>query len=312
MVSWPPVSPPPRDEADARPDEPAAERGDRPTVIFLHIGKTAGTTMRRILRRQYRQSEILLIRNREIRARGGEPGRPNREQTLEYFAGLPERERARPRLIIAHTIFGLHRSVPRPSTYVTLLRDPVSLTISQYFYVARNPRHPLHAELTSRFPTLDAYVRSGVALETDNSQTRAISGDTDTPFGACTEAMLETARSNIERHFAVVGLTERFDQSLMLLRKAFGWTNLYYVRANVTRQDRKDAVSSATRAFIEEQNRLDRELYRWAEERFLRAFEEDPELRASAERFDRLNRLYRPWGHVTYTIPRRVERALRK
>ncbi len=281
-------------------------------MIFLHIGKTAGTTMRRILRRQYATDEILLIRNREVRGRGTDPSRPNREQTLEYFSELSERERARPRLIIAHTIFGLHRWVPGPSTYVTLLRDPVSLTISQYSYVARNPRHPLYENIASRYPTLDTYVRSGVALETDNSQIRAISGDTSTPFGGCTEAMLETAKANIEGHFAVVGLTERFDESLMLFRRAFGWSNLYYVKTNVTRLAQKETVSSATRAFIEEQNHLDRELYRWAEERFRRAFEEDPELRASAERFDRLNRLYRPWGHLTYTLPRRVVRAVRR
>ena len=267
--------------------------------------------MRRILRRQYRSSEILLIRNREIRGRGADPSRPNREQTLEYFSELTELERAQPRLIIAHTIFGLHRWVPGPSTYVTLLRDPVSLTISQYFYVARNPNHPLHDHVRG-YATLDEYVRSGIALETDNSQIRAISGDTSTPFGACTEAMLETAKSNIEERFSVVGLTERFDESLMLLRKAFGWSNLYYVRTNVTRRAQKDAVPPATRALIEEQNHLDRELYRWAQDRFRRAFDDDPELRASAERFDRLNRLYGPWGHLTYTFPRRVARAVRR
>ena len=59
---------------------PGAEptRGN-PTVIFLHIGKTAGTTLRRILRHNFRSSEIMVVRAR---------GRP-RTETLGDFAACP-------------------------------------------------------------------------------------------------------------------------------------------------------------------------------------------------------------------------------
>ena len=57
-----------------------------PTVVFLHIGKTGGTTLRRVLRRQYPESEMMVVRAR---------ARP-REETLADFAKLPEVERARP------------------------------------------------------------------------------------------------------------------------------------------------------------------------------------------------------------------------
>lgn len=304
-------------------DVRASDRGrsapDDLVVIFLHIGRTAGATIRRILRRQFRPSEILLIRNRLLDSRGGSSRRLNREQPLEYFAELPESDRARPRLIIAQhispnptrTIFGLHRFVPRPSTYVTLLRDPVALMTSQYYYVAGNPKHPLHGEVTGRYPTLDAYVRSDVALETNNTQTRVISGDTSAPFGGCTEQMLEAAKSNIERHFSVVGLTEQFDESLLLLGRAFGWSNLYYVRANVTPQHRRDALSVDTIRLIEQQNRFDAELYRWAAARFEQTIAADRSFGEDLRRFRRRNGLYRLWGHVTYTIPKRLARSWR-
>jgi hypothetical protein len=267
-----------------------------PTVIFLHIGKTAGTSLRRILHRQFRSSEIL-----RVETPWRNPSRLRREETLDYFAGLPEERRSGARLIEGHVIFGLHRSVPRPSTYITLLRNPVALTISQYNFVLRRPRHWLHERVVSEAMTLEDYVKSGIALETDNSQTRALSGDTTAPFGGCTREMLETAKRNLEQHFAVTGLTERFDESLILLKRAFGWSNVRYVRANVS--PRKDPVSSATLHAIEEQNVLDMELYRWAFERFDAAIAADPSFGKEYERFLRSNGRYRPWGHLTTTYP---------
>ncbi len=280
-----------------------------PVIIFLHIGKTAGTSLRRILRRQFPPSEVLVIRKKILRSLFPYTGRPNREQTLDYFANLPDEERERPSLIIAHTIYGLHRFVSRPSNYITLLRDPVALTISQYNYVARTPSHPLHARAASKNVTLDDYVRSGTTLEADNSQTRALSGDIVTPFGGCTEEMLETAKANIERHFPVVGLTERFDESLLLLGRTFGWTNLYYVPQNVTPVHRKEPVPAATRTLIEEQNHFDLELHAWANARFEEAIRGDPAHEENLDRFRRNNRRYQPWGKVSY-LPHQIYQRL--
>jgi hypothetical protein len=272
---------------------------DEPTVIFLHIGKTAGTSLRKVLHRQFRSAEIL-----RVETPWRNPTRLRREETLEYFAGLPEERRARARLIEGHIIFGLHRSVPRPSTYITLLRNPVSLTISQYSFVLRRPRHWLHERVVSEHLSLEDYVRSGIALETDNSQTRALSGDTSAGFGECTREMLETAKANLEERFSVVGLTERFDESLIGLKRAFGWSNVCYVRANVS--PRKDPVPPETRAAIEEQNVLDLELYRWASDRFDAAIAADASFAEEFRRFRRANSLYRPWGHLTSTYPQAV------
>ena len=279
----------------------------KPVVIFLHIGKTAGTTIRQILRKQYAQSETLLIRNRPLRAER-EADRPTREATLGFFAALPEAERARPSLILGHTIFGLHELVPHPATYFTLLRDPVALTISQYNYVARNPHHPLHDD--AGFRSLEAYVKSGVTLESDNSQTRAISGDTTTPFAGCTDDMLETAKRNITAHFSLAGLVEQFDETLLLLRRALGWSNPYYVRANVS--PRSKHVPGDTRTLIEEQNRFDMDLYAWAAARFAQSIAAVPTFEGDLERFRKANRRYAPWGRVTYTLPKRMAGRLRR
>ncbi len=277
-------------------------------MIFLHVGKTAGTTIRQILRRQYPPRDTLVILNPPLRD-AGRSERLTRERTLDYFASLPEAERNRPSLIIGHIVFGLHRFISRPATYFTLLRDPVALTVSQYNFVRRTPNHPLHDDARTR--SLEDYVKSGISLETDNSQTRALSGDRTTPFGGCTERLLSEARSNAEASFAVVGLVERFDESLLLLKDAFGWRDPFYLRTNVSRA-RKDPLPSGVRARIEEQNRFDMELYSWATARFQRTVEETPDLEDALQRFHRANRSHAPIGWLTEALPRQIVRSARR
>ena len=279
----------------------AASVAESPTVIFLHIGKTAGTTLRRVLRRNFPSADVMVVRAR---------GRP-RTETLTDFARLPEAERARPRLIMGHTVFGLHELVPRPSTYVSMVRRPKNLVLSQYTFVQRTPGHRHHEEVVGREMSLEDYIESGLALEMDNSQTRAIAGDLDTPYGACTDEMLERAKRNVEGHFAAVGVTERFDESLVLMQHAFGWRKISYVRANVAPGKRPEPSERALR-LIAEHNRLDDELYGWVCDRFDTAIAADPGFAAARERFERANARYRPWGNVTYTFPQRMYSRLRE
>ena len=271
----------------------------QPTVIFLHIGKTAGSTMRQVLRRQFPSSEIMVVRS-PIR----DPRRLRREDTLAYFANLPEQERMRPRLILGHTIFGLHEFVPRPSTYITLLRDPLSLVVSQYGYVRRTPGHWLHQ--TALQMSLEEYVQSGVSLEMDNSQTRAISGDVSTEFGHCSREMLDAAARHIAESFTFVGLTERFDETLVLLGEAFGWSRLAYVRVNVAPIRERQVLPSETTAMIRGQNVLDQELYDRTADAFQRSMEVYPSFDHDLRRLRRRNSVYRPWGRLTRTMPKQM------
>ena len=273
------------------------------TVIFLHVGKTGGSTLQRILYRHYPASERLLVKTPPRI-----PGRPGREETLGAFAALPAQQRAQPRLIEGHLIYGIHELIPRPSTYITLLRDPIALSISQYRYVCRTPTHPLHAE-ANRLGSLDAYVRSGLSLETDNSQTRAISGDTTTPFGCCATDMLDRAKDHLRASFSVAGITEAFDASLALLQGVFGWSRLWYSPLNAAPREAVPAPAS-TRRFLETQNRFDLELHAWASERLREEAASDPRVEERIHRLRTLNAVYRPWARVTYHYPRRVRDAV--
>jgi hypothetical protein len=236
--------------------------------------------------------------------------RPPREDTLRLFQQLPEGDRSRARVVAGHTVFGIHEAIPHPSTYITLLRDPVALTISHYRFVQRSPRHFLHEAAMKM--SLSEFVDSGVSLETDNSQARAISGDTHTPFGRCSEEMYGVAVENLASHFSVVGVTERFDQTLALLQISFGWNQLRYVPVNVSPgHQRRASPDPATLELIEGRNRFDRRLHQRAAERIDEAFSSSGVDAETLARLRRRNALYRPWGELTYALPRRVRASAR-
>jgi hypothetical protein len=244
-------------------DFTAAPRSDDAAVIFLHIPKTAGSTLHAIIERQYPADVIYNtdgVRNREA---------------AERFRGIPEADRAKIRMLKGHMgFFGWHEYLPGPAVYITFLRDPVERVISHYYYVLHSPTHPAHRRTVAARLSLKEYLRTEMTKEVDNQQTRILSAR-PADFGGCCRLHLEAAQDHIARHFALVGLTERFDESLVLLRRLFGWGTIYYGRRRVTPgRPRKEDVDPDTIALIRAYNALDLELYRIAEGLFESALRE--------------------------------------
>ena len=271
------------------------------TVVFLHIGKTAGSSIRKVLFRNVPADRVLWIRQPRERPHGFLG-----DHVMRDLAALDEEERRRARLIVGHMYFGVHELIPGECLYLTMLRDPVSRAVSQYAHVLRRTNHRFHELVNTEGMGLSEYITSGLATETDNSQTRAIAGDIDTPFGACTPEMLERAKANIDRHFALVGLVERFDETLVQLQSTFGWNRLWNVRANAAPRSQRPDVTERDREAIQEQNRLDVELYAYAAARFQQRMDDDPTFAARLRRYRRGNAVYQPWGRVKYRARREM------
>jgi hypothetical protein len=248
-----------------------------PALIFLHVPKTAGATLTVILVRHYPQEATFLI---------GGPGRP----TLKDFEALPLHERARFTCLAGHVAFGVHRLLPGPARYITMLRDPVDRLVSLYYYVRETPEHPMHERLIRERVTLEEFVRS---IPPD-AQVRLVSGAPHR--GPTTREMLERARQNLRERFVAFGLAERFDESLLLFARVLGWGNLYSRRQNVTRaRPVRSTLASSTVAMIEEHNVLDRELYTFASEAFEPMLRADAVRAADVRRFKILNRSTASW-----------------
>jgi hypothetical protein len=85
------------------------------------------------------------------------------------------------------------------------------------------------------------------------------------------EATLERAKAVIDRHDLVVGLQDRFDESLLLMVRAFGWGYPAFRNENVSRDRPGTAdLPTSTMELIRERNALDIELCEHARRRFER------------------------------------------
>ncbi len=262
------------------------ERRFRESVLFLHIPKTAGTTLQAIIAQQYPAGSVYTI-GTDI------------NDAIVRFRKLPQSERSRLRVLQGHMSFGLDTSMPPPATYVAVLRNPLRRALSDYAFVRSTPQHPLFA--TVKDMTLRQYMQSNLTGQLSNGQTRLLCGDSlpdDTGIPTLRdlgEADLRTAMHNLDTRFAVVGLQERFDETLLLLKRRLGWRFPFYVRRNVTRPERRiRALSPEDRALIEEQNQLDTALYGHACARFEREVQaQGVSFRLELVLFRAMNRCYR-------------------
>lgn len=254
-------------------------------MIFLHIPKAAGTTLHAVIKRQFPHDAIFTIDG------------ANTQKSINEFKNLPEKQKQKIRCLKGHMPFGLHRYLSQPAVYITLLRHPVERMVSHYYYVLGKPRHYLHNEVAARKMSLSDYVSSGMSPELMNGQTRSISGIRELVWENGNEAasadILAMAKGNLD-HFAVIGLSERFDESLILCKRLLGWRNVFYVKQNVTgSRPPKREISRETLKVIENHNELDLELYGLAKQRLQQLVrEQGASFGAELRAFQTLNKLY--------------------
>ena len=259
---------------------------EQPTLIFIHIPKTGGSTLGVVIGRQFPKRVLWRFR-------------PHRfDELVEKYKNLPEKERQKYRILKGHIPYGMHEWTGRPTTYITFMRDPVEHVASYYYYAIRKPTSAIYEVLNRDHMSLEDYVRSPLASEWINLQTRLICGsavpDALDETKSVTREMLEAAKANIERDFSCVGLTDRFDESLLLLARTFGWKNVTYVRRRTTQnRPRGSQLPAATADAIRERTELDAELVAFARDRFERqlgAFGGFSQ--AELEQFREANRVY--------------------
>ena len=218
------------------------------TLIFVHIPKSAGTTLSRIIDWEYDPRRIYSVTGRYFR------------WSYNRLLRLPQHRLLKIQVFKGHMPFGLDRHLTWPATYLTVLRNPVDRAISDYYFSVNGVLHPDHREVKKL--TLREFIQT---TPYNNIQTKLLAGQIpgyDFLAGECTPEMLTAAIKNLRNRFALVGLTERFEESLALAKLFFGWTVRRYVSFRVTRgRPSKDFIPAATRTLIAEHNAFDVALY---------------------------------------------------
>lgn len=257
-----------------------------PMVIFLHIPKAGGTTLNGIINQQYPKNTTF---------------RFHRIDTWRTINDLPQQRRESLRLIRGHFAFGLHQFLPCDAIYFTLLRDPVARFISEYHYIRRSPGLKLHEQLQSI--SLEQYIDTK-GQTAGNLQTRLLFGLSKIS-NATPEAIVAQAKENLDRYFHVVGLVERFDETLVLLKQAFHWRSPVYVKQNTTSTHEKVRlpISEKTLEKIRECNAMDLELYAYATQKFEQQIAAIDNFEQRLNHQKRINQLYQPMGQA-YNLAR--------
>lgn len=209
----------------------------------MHIPKTGGTTMKNIIKDQYESREVWFHMEKDMLPKMDEK---IKKQALKCVGG--------------HCWFGLHQHFNKPYTYFTMLRDPIDRVVSEYYYILERPNHKAYPEV--RTMDLMDFIQE-FPLKSSNQHTRRISGNIKSPD-------LEAAIENIKNDFAVVGLSEMFEESLFLMKQAFGWNDITYQKVNVTKT--RPSIGQLPKnvvAELEIRNELDLKLYEFSKKLLL-------------------------------------------
>ncbi len=252
--------------------------------IHLHIPKTGGTTLRDIIQRQYRAEKILMI--------------PKLEESENILKEVSTSQINQLKLIQGHLKYGIHNHFHRRAKYFSIIRDPINRVLSTYYYVLSQKNNPQNLSTSNNQMTIYDFVQSGVNPFLINGQTQLISGKTgniDNPIIE-SEELFSLAKENIENDFLFLGITEMFDETILILKNMLGWHMPYYSIANRTKKKPNyDAVNPTIISFIKEHNQLDIKLYNITKTSLLnRIAKENDIFQNRINKFKKINRLLNP------------------
>jgi hypothetical protein len=226
---------------------------DETRYFFLHLQKTAGTSLGRRLRVQFPPVEVYPW----VTATGLRP-----VLDLDNLRTQFERRRSDLRLIMGHFPICLGEVLDTPLTTFTVLREPVERVLSAL------RRRSERGEQAAGQNLEDIYADPAVRTVIDNHMVKMLSLEanelTSLPIGMpfhCDDERLAAAKHNLEIKVDLFGLQEEFEDFCVALAGRYGWS---LGEPQVVNRSQPATVSPDLRRRVEDNNRYDVELYRFA------------------------------------------------
>jgi hypothetical protein len=204
-------------------------------IAFIHLGKTAGSTFKNVLRRSFGHHHCDAIAvNRDMIFRDSDLNHAKR-----VHLGL--------RSLCSHHFKDPTHTLSAPLDYVTFLRIPLHRTASHYQHMIRD----LDSGRRNNVPDLRDWLQEGGR----NFQIRQISGGEN----------VDDAMEIIRQKFLFVGLTEQYQESLNAFSALSPWpVNTQHEKRNISQSSSvKNQLLDDTelRGLIEEATEADQTLY---------------------------------------------------
>ena len=220
-------------------------------------------------------------------------------------------------MVLGHMPFGLHEFVDGPTNYIAFFREPVKRVISLYHYFKRRPETVIHERMQTM--SLEEFAQCNLVADVDNGQVRYLCGTYELGVADLTkpieQADLEQAKENLKRHIKAVSITERFNESLILLNRTIGWDVLHYRQANVNPNKIKTPDSALQ--IIADRNRFDIALYDYALELFEQQIQNSgsgftEQLHEFEKRNARFNKFFPFYFSIDKAVNMKLNRGIRK
>ena len=224
----------------------------KPIPVFLQIPKTGGTTMAAAMRRSVGAERFLQVKILE-------------DGPLTLDSDTTEVRAIRSRIaeagaevaaIAAMAPFGIHRLLPRPVAYFTLVREPIERCVSLWYFMVRRER----PEVAACGRDLDRLLADRLSLSFCDEMTRMLSGSSKPELD---DDDLARARQVVEHHIVDLADLAGHDQLLDRIAARFGWTRSWQERLNVAPDKPADLMSPTALARLRSTNDLDLRLYDW-------------------------------------------------
>jgi len=235
-------------------------------LYYIHIPKTAGTSVVRIFENQIYRSKFKRINpTRDIHPKEFLKNAP------DYIKAFSYKELSKIELIAGHFNHGIHMTINETFSYLVILRNPVERVISEYYYM-KDMGFFHQSVIKEESLSLEGYLYHKDTYYLNNLQTRMMSGTSYEKGDELNENNYNVALKNM-RNMQIVGLAENLPQTLALFYLMLKWPRvplIKHVNKNQVRPDthliRKETINR-----IKEREQFDMRLYKEAEKIFQNA-----------------------------------------
>jgi hypothetical protein len=198
-----------------------------PPLVFIHIPKTAGTTVNNLLMKNFRY---------RLDAYGANFFPRYYPEEFVSLVGAPRSDDTRrPVFFTGHIDVDndVFRYIPAAYIAVTVLRDPVQRIVSHYRGESTLPDSPVGGDIRSGKLTIMDFFRRLYPPYQLQHQT----------FAPKSHSVGDALR-NLEKKVSLFGLHERFDEFVVLLSELLGLPNLVQMPVNRTAADAAEVTAS--------------------------------------------------------------------
>ncbi|MEZ4913361.1 MAG: sulfotransferase family 2 domain-containing protein [Chitinophagales bacterium] len=248
------------------------------TFIFLHIPKTAGTSLWKSIEADFgKKYNILNIHLIDKKIRAGELPHYTGDRNTFLQQTIAEVEKnTKIDLMVGHYKFGIHQYFNHPAKYFAFVRQPVERFISQYYFLEKSKKTVTqHQEMLKNIHSLEDFAQSPQFF---NSQAKFFTGLSENALNQLSEKDFLTHINDIyNKHFFFIGITENFDQSIVVFKEISGFRKLSIQKSNVNKsKPASSTLSPNIISLIQNNNHYDNLLYEFALEKFKELAEKNP------------------------------------